>query len=83
MHRRFVVVKDYIGSYGFRVSKGDSISPGDTAAPEVHAEILKQIQDGNLVEQGEGEEISALNIEQAVKDKKFGQEVENETHQGG
>ena len=69
MHRRYVVVKDYIGSYGFRVSKGDSISPGDTAAPEVHAEILKQLQLGNLVEQGEGEEISILNLEQAVQER--------------
>jgi hypothetical protein len=83
MHRRYVVVKDYIGSYGFRVSKGDSISPGDTAAPEVHAEILKQMQAGNLVEQGEGEEISLLNLEQAIKDKKFqqGEEINREEDQ--
>jgi hypothetical protein len=68
MHRRYVVVKDYIGSYGFRVSKGDSVSPGDSATPEVLAEIAKQVQAGNLVEQGEGEEIARLNIEQYVKE---------------
>jgi len=83
MHRRYVVVKDYIGSYGFRVSKGDSVSPGDTASPEVHAEIVKQVAAGNLVEQGEGEEIIRLNVEQAAKDKKFQQEQkqkEDEKH---
>ena len=77
MHRRFVVVRDYIGSYGFRVSKGDSVTPGDTATPEVHAEIVKQVNAGNLVEQGEGEEIAALNIEQATKDIKYQQQEDD------
>ena len=71
MHKRYVVVRDYIGSYGFRVQAGDSITPGDTATAEVHAEIVRQVQLGNLAEQGEGEEIALLNIQQAVKDKRF------------
>lgn len=56
MHKRYFVAKDYIGSYGFRVLRGDSITPGDTATPDVMAEITKQVNAGNLVELGEGEE---------------------------
>jgi hypothetical protein len=56
MHKRYVVIRDYIGSYGFRVLRGDSITPGDTAPPEVLAEVKKQVAAGNLIELGEGEE---------------------------
>jgi hypothetical protein len=57
---------------------GDSITPGDTATPEVWAEIKKQVEAGNLVEQGEGEEITMLNPEQVRKDKQHQQQENND-----
>lgn len=55
MEKHYLVINSFVGLMGFQIIKGDIGVPGDSATPEVWAEINKQIAAGNLRAIGEGE----------------------------
>ena len=54
MQRHYLSVKTFIGLMGFPIRKGEIGIPGDSATPEIKAEIDRHVAAGDLVVMGEG-----------------------------